>query len=59
MLVSDKRIKIIYTLGESPEEWNGEEGFIDLNMIDKYVVKPNELKHKVIIEFISFFLSSI
>lgn len=38
---------MVHTLGESPEDWEGEEGFIDTQMIDKHVTKPNGIKHKV------------
>ena len=43
----DKRLQIVHTLGECPEKWEGEEGFIDTGMIDKHVIKPNGIKHKV------------
>lgn len=44
----DSRLKVVYALGEVPEDWDGEEGFIDTEMIEKHVTKPNEKKQKVI-----------
>ncbi|XP_042213378.1 uncharacterized protein LOC121860350 [Homarus americanus] len=44
----DDRLKIVYSLGEAPANWEGEEGFIDTQMIDKHVSKPNGLKHKIV-----------
>ncbi|XP_037785192.1 uncharacterized protein LOC119580999 [Penaeus monodon] len=44
----DSRLHIVHTLGESPEDWDGEEGFIDTQMIDKHVTKPNDLRQKII-----------
>ncbi|XP_042888985.1 uncharacterized protein LOC122264253 [Penaeus japonicus] len=44
----DSRLEIVYSLGETPEQWEGEEGFIDTQMIDKHVTKPNGVKHKII-----------
>lgn len=38
----DKRLKLVYSLAETPENWEGEEGFIDTAMIEKHVIKPNE-----------------
>ncbi|XP_063848799.1 uncharacterized protein LOC135093450 [Scylla paramamosain] len=45
----DSRLQVVYTLGEAPEEWEGEEGFISSQMLDKHVAKPNMEKHKVIV----------
>lgn len=42
-----KNLKIVYSVGEAPEAWKGEEGFIDSQMIDRHVTKPNGIKHKV------------
>ncbi|XP_050717492.1 uncharacterized protein LOC126999207 [Eriocheir sinensis] len=47
--ISGGRLKVIYTLGEGHEGWKGEEGFIDMDMIDRHVTKPNGAKHKVVI----------
>ncbi|XP_042238822.1 uncharacterized protein LOC121877242 [Homarus americanus] len=44
----DDRLKIVYSLGEAPGNWEGEEGFIDTQMIDKHVSKPNGIKHKIV-----------
>nr|XP_045601407.1 uncharacterized protein LOC123760049 [Procambarus clarkii] len=44
----DERLKLVYTLGEAPEHWEGEEGFIDTHMIDKHVTKPNGMRHKIV-----------
>ncbi|XP_047477887.1 NADH-cytochrome b5 reductase 1-like isoform X2 [Penaeus chinensis] len=44
----DSRLEMMHTLGESPEDWDGEEGFIDTQMIDKYLTKPNGIKQKII-----------
>ncbi|MCL4133851.1 UNVERIFIED_CONTAM: hypothetical protein GTU68_015582 [Idotea baltica] len=44
----DHRLKIVHTLGEVPENWEGEEGFIDTNLIDKHVTKPNGIRHKIV-----------
>nr|XP_027230665.1 uncharacterized protein LOC113822330 [Penaeus vannamei] len=44
----DSRLQMVHTLGESPEDWEGEEGFIDTQMIDKHVTKPNGIRHKII-----------
>ncbi|KAK7022822.1 hypothetical protein SK128_011860 [Halocaridina rubra] len=44
----DSRLRIVYTLGEAPENWEGEEGFIDTQMIDKHVTKPDGIKHKIV-----------
>ncbi|KAK3879903.1 hypothetical protein Pcinc_015547 [Petrolisthes cinctipes] len=44
----DKRLNIIHTLGEAPDNWEGEEGFIDTHMIDQYVPKPNGINHKIV-----------
>ncbi|XP_047477389.1 NADH-cytochrome b5 reductase 1-like [Penaeus chinensis] len=44
----DSRLHIVHTLGESPEDWEGEEGFIDTQMINKHVTKPNDLRQKII-----------
>lgn len=41
------RIQVIHTLGEAPEGWKGEEGFIDMDKINRFVTKPNGVKHKV------------
>lgn len=41
-----EKIKVVYTLGEAPEGWGGEEGFIDSQMIDRHIAKPNGIKHK-------------
>ncbi|XP_066960938.1 uncharacterized protein [Macrobrachium rosenbergii] len=45
----DDRLKIVYTLGSAPEDWEAEEGYIETQMIDKHVTKPNGLKHKIVI----------
>lgn len=45
---NDDRLSIVYTLGEAPENWEGEEGFIDTQMIDNHVSKPNGIKQKII-----------
>lgn len=45
----DERVRVVYTLGEPPESWEGEEGYIDTRMIDRHVTKPNGFKHKVVI----------
>ncbi|XP_063877102.1 uncharacterized protein LOC135109604 isoform X3 [Scylla paramamosain] len=42
----DSRLQVVYTLGEAPEEWEGEEGFISSHMLDKHVAKPSMKKHK-------------
>ncbi|XP_037781567.1 NADH-cytochrome b5 reductase 1-like [Penaeus monodon] len=34
----DSRLEMVHTLGESPEDWDGEEGFIDTQMIDKHII---------------------
>lgn len=44
----DSRLQVVYTLGEVPEEWEGEEGFIDTQMINNYVTKPNGINHKIV-----------
>lgn len=44
----DSRLKIVHSLGEVPENWEGEEGFIDTGMIGRYVTKPNGKKHKIL-----------
>ncbi|XP_064116419.1 uncharacterized protein LOC135222153 isoform X3 [Macrobrachium nipponense] len=44
----DERLQIVYTLGSAPEDWEAEEGFIDTQMIDKHVPKPNGLKQKIV-----------
>ncbi|XP_069984614.1 uncharacterized protein [Penaeus vannamei] len=44
-----EKIKVVYTLGETPEGWDGEEGFIDSQMIDRHVAKPNGIKHKIVV----------
>ncbi|XP_076065562.1 uncharacterized protein LOC143039423 [Oratosquilla oratoria] len=44
----NKHLNVIYTLGESPEDWECEEGFIDTAMIDKYVTKPNGHQNKIV-----------
>ncbi|XP_063608286.1 uncharacterized protein LOC134782644 [Penaeus indicus] len=44
----DSRLHILHTLGESPEDWEGEEGFIDTQMINKHVTKPNDLRQMII-----------
>ncbi|KAK8392048.1 hypothetical protein O3P69_017575 [Scylla paramamosain] len=44
----DSRLQVVYTLGEAPEEWEGEEGFISSQMLDKHVAKPNMEKHKIV-----------
>ncbi|XP_076065564.1 uncharacterized protein LOC143039424 [Oratosquilla oratoria] len=44
----NKLLKVIYTLGESPEDWEGEEGFIDTTMIKEYVTKPNGHRYKIV-----------
>lgn len=44
---NDKRIRVVYTLSEALEGWQGEEGYIHAQMIDRHVTKPNGLKHKV------------
>ncbi|XP_068236111.1 uncharacterized protein [Palaemon carinicauda] len=44
----DSRLDLVYTLAETPEKWEGEEGFIDTEMIDKHVTKPNGYKHKIV-----------
>ncbi|XP_068236172.1 uncharacterized protein [Palaemon carinicauda] len=44
----DERLKVVYTLGSAPEDWESEDGFIDTQMIDKYVTKPNGLRHKIV-----------
>ncbi|XP_042888990.1 uncharacterized protein LOC122264255 isoform X2 [Penaeus japonicus] len=44
----DSRLQIVHTLGESPEDWEGEEGFIDTQMIDKHVSKPDGKRRKII-----------
>jgi len=44
----DKRLNLVYTLGEAPEKWEGEEGFIDTAMIDKHVTKPNGIRNKIL-----------
>lgn len=43
------KIQVIHTLGEAPEGWKGEDGFIDLDKINRFVTKPNGMKHKVVI----------
>ncbi|KAK8391994.1 hypothetical protein O3P69_017546 [Scylla paramamosain] len=43
------QIQVIHTLGEVPEGWKGEDGFIDLDKINRFVTKPNGTKHKVVI----------
>lgn len=47
LTANDSRLKVMYTLEEVPEDWEGEEGFIDTEMIQKHVTKPNGMKHKV------------
>lgn len=44
----DSRLRVVYALGEVPEDWEGEEGFIDTEMIKNHVTKPNGKKHKII-----------
>lgn len=44
----DSRLQVVYTLGEVPEDWDGEEGFIETQMINKHVTKPNGVKHKIV-----------
>ncbi|XP_047469723.1 complex I assembly factor ACAD9, mitochondrial-like [Penaeus chinensis] len=44
-----EKIKVVYTLGETPEGWSGEEGFIDSQMIDRHIAKPNGIKHKIVV----------
>ncbi|XP_045595176.2 uncharacterized protein [Procambarus clarkii] len=44
----DERVKLVYTLGEAPEDWEGEEGVIDTHMIDKHITKPNGIRHKIV-----------
>ncbi|XP_071520471.1 uncharacterized protein [Panulirus ornatus] len=44
----DKRLRLVYTLGEAPENWEGEEGFIDTDMMKKHITKPNSIRHKII-----------
>ncbi|MPC18770.1 NADH-cytochrome b5 reductase 3 [Portunus trituberculatus] len=44
----DSRLQMVYTLGKVPEEWEGEEGFIDTNMINTHVTKPNGINHKIV-----------
>ena len=43
----DDRLRILYTLGETPENWEGEEGFLDTDMIQNMVAKPNGNRCKV------------
>ncbi|XP_042236428.1 uncharacterized protein LOC121875790 [Homarus americanus] len=46
----DERLQVVYTLGEVPEGWEGEEGFIDTQMLNKYISKPdNSLKRKIVV----------
>ncbi|KAL7646718.1 UNVERIFIED_CONTAM: hypothetical protein RMT77_001971 [Armadillidium vulgare] len=45
----DSRLRVYYTLGEVPENWDGGEGFIDTQMIDSSVTKPNGVKHKIVL----------
>ncbi|XP_066966515.1 uncharacterized protein [Macrobrachium rosenbergii] len=45
----DERLKVVYAVMEGPEGWQGEEGFIDRQMINKYITKPNGTKHKIVI----------
>ncbi|KAK8732376.1 hypothetical protein OTU49_007064 [Cherax quadricarinatus] len=45
---SEKRLRLVYTLGEAPENWDGEEGFIDTHMIARHIAKPNGIRHKIV-----------
>lgn len=45
--MSKGQIQVIHTLGEAPEGWKGEDGFIDMDKINRFVTKPNGAKHKV------------
>lgn len=45
--MAKEQIHVIHTLGETPEGWKGEDGFIDMNKINCFVTKPNGAKHKV------------
>ncbi|KAF0298302.1 NADH-cytochrome b5 reductase 1 [Amphibalanus amphitrite] len=46
---TDKRLQILYSLGETPENWDGEEGFIDSDMIQRMVAKPNGRRCKIVL----------
>jgi len=46
---TDKRLRVLYTLGETPEDWDGEEGFIDTDMIQRMVPKQNGLRCKMVL----------
>ncbi|XP_076043887.1 uncharacterized protein LOC143026975 [Oratosquilla oratoria] len=44
-----ERFRMVYTLGDPPEDWAGEEGYIDTSMISRHVSKPNGLTNKVLL----------
>ncbi|KAK4328149.1 hypothetical protein Pmani_001424 [Petrolisthes manimaculis] len=46
---TDDRVRVVYTVGEGGEGWEGDEGFINTQLLDKYITKPNAIKHKVVI----------
>ncbi|XP_069999966.1 uncharacterized protein [Penaeus vannamei] len=45
----DSRIRVVYSVGEAPQDWEGEEGFINTDLISKHVPEANSSKHKVVV----------
>lgn len=44
---SKNNFRVTHCLGEAPEGWEGEEGFIDIPKLDKFVSKNFSDDHKV------------
>uniref|UniRef100_A0A6A7FXG2 Acyl-CoA dehydrogenase fadE25 n=1 Tax=Hirondellea gigas TaxID=1518452 RepID=A0A6A7FXG2_9CRUS len=45
----DGRLTVVHTLGDAPPHWTGPEGFIDADIIGRFVTKPNGRKHKIVL----------